>query len=250
MIEGNNGMKRNIVFGIVLFVAASALAADSDSKSEIKNASKKLASAAGYSWKTTVETPAGGAGARFRPGPSEGQAAKDGTIHLSMTRGENTIEAYLKGDKGALKTEDGWKSLSEAAESDGGGQFNPAMFLARMLRNYKAPAAEAEDLAGKAKELKKQDGVYSGDLTEEAVKQLVSRGPRRPGAEPPEVADAKGSVKFWIKDGVLSKYEYQVQGKMSFNGNDFEINRTTTVAIKDVGSTKVEVPDDAKKKLS
>ena len=82
------------------------------------------------------------------------------------------------------------------------------------------------------------------------MKQLVSRGPRRPGAEAPEVADAKGSVKFWLKDGVLSKYEYQVQGKMSFNGNDVEINRTTTVAIKDVGSTKVQVPDDVKKKLS
>ena len=87
-------------------------------------------------------------------------------------------------------------------------------------------------------------------MTEEGVKQLVARGPRRPGAEPPEVSDAKGSVKFWVKEGVLSKYEYKVQGKMSFNGNDVEINRTTTVSIKDAGSTKVEVPDEAKKKLS
>ena len=57
-------------------------------------------------------------------------------------------------------------------------------------------------------------------------------------------------MKFWVKDGVLSKYEYQVKGKMSFNGNDVEINRTTAVAIKEVGSTKVDVPDEAKKKLS
>jgi hypothetical protein len=28
-----------------------------------------------------------------------------------------------------------------------------------------------------------------------------------------------------------------------------EMDRTTTVTIKDVGTTKVEVPDDAKKKL-
>ena len=243
-------MKRNIVLGTVLLLAGSVLAADSDVKGDVKNAAKKLAAANGYSWKTTVESPQGGRGARFRPGPTEGQAGRDGAIHLSMTRGENTIEAYLKGDKGALKTDEGWKSLSEAAESDGGGQPNPTMFMARMLRNYKAPAAEAEDLAGKAKELKSEDGAYAGDLTEEAVKQLVARGPRRPGAEPPEVADAKGSVKFWLKDGVLSKYEYQVQGKMSFNGNDLEINRTTTVAIKEIGSTKVQVPDDAKKKLS
>src|SRR5437667_3117018 len=226
-------MKRNIVLGVVVFLCGSVLAAVSDAKGEIKSAAKKLAAANGYGWKATVETPQGGRGGRFRPGPgpTEGQAAKDGTIHLAMTRGENTIEAYLKGDKGAFKANEGWKSLSEAGESDGGGQPNPTMFMARMLKNYKAPAAEAEDLAGKAKELKSEDGAYSGDLTEEAVKQLVARGPRRPGAEPPEVADAKGSVKFWVKDGVLSKYEYQVKGKMSFNGNDVEINRTTTVAI-------------------
>ena len=37
---------------------------------------------------------------------------------------------------------------------------------------------------------------------------------------------------------------------MSFNGNDREIDRTTTVEIKDVGTTKLTVPDEAKKKLS
>jgi hypothetical protein len=37
---------------------------------------------------------------------------------------------------------------------------------------------------------------------------------------------------------------------MSFNGNDIDQDRTTTVVIKDVGTTKVTVPDEAKKKLS
>jgi hypothetical protein len=37
---------------------------------------------------------------------------------------------------------------------------------------------------------------------------------------------------------------------MSFNGNDREIDRTTTVEIKDVGTTKLTVPEEAKKKLS
>src|SRR5206468_4731839 len=55
---------------------------------------------------------------------------------------------------------------------------------------------------------------------------------------------------IWVKDGVLAKYEFKVQGTMSFNGNDVDIDRTTTVEIKDVGSTKVELPDEAKKKVS
>ena len=56
-------------------------------------------------------------------------------------------------------------------------------------------------------------------------------------------------MKFWVKDGVLSKYEVKVQGKVSFNGNDRDVDRTTTVQIKDVGTTKIQVSDAAKKKL-
>ena len=54
---------------------------------------------------------------------------------------------------------------------------------------------------------------------------------------------------FWIADGKLAKYQTHVSGTVSFNGNDRDIDRTTTVEISDVGSTKIDVPDDAKKKL-
>ena len=66
----------------------------------------------------------------------------------------------------------------------------------------------------------------------------------------PTIKDGKGSAKFWVKDGVLSKYEYKVTGSMNFNGNDIDVDRTTTVEIKEVGTTKIEVPEGAKKKLS
>ena len=72
----------------------------------------------------------------------------------------------------------------------------------------------------------------------------------RGGANAPEISGAKGSVKFWVKDGLLSKYEIKVQGKVTVNGNDREVDRTTKIEIKDIGSTKIEVPEDAKKKLS
>jgi len=112
----------------------------------------------------------------------------------------------------------------------------------------KAPAAQAEDLAGKVKELKKDGEAYVGELTEDGAKAQLSFGGRA-GGNGPEISGAKGSVKFWIKDGVLAKYELKVKGTMSFNGNDRDIDRTTTVEIKDIGSTKIEVSDEAKKKL-
>jgi hypothetical protein len=250
-------MKQSIILSAVALVAGSLVAADS--KDEVKNAAKKLADAGGYSWKTTTDTGGagggGGGGARFRPGPTEGRMGKDGVALISMTRGENTTEAAVKGDKGAIKTDEGWKSFSELS-GDGGGQPNRGAFMARTLRNFKAPAAEAEDLLGKVKEVKKAENAYTADLTEEGVKSLLTFGGMRRGgggggAEPPAPKDAKGSVKFWIKDGVLSKYEYNVQGKIvGREDREFEINRTTTVEIKDVGTTKVEVPEEAKKKLS
>ena len=76
------------------------------------------------------------------------------------------------------------------------------------------------------------------------------RGGGAGGGEGPTISDAKGSAKFWIKDGVLSKFEFKVSGKMEFNGNQMDQDRTTTVEIKDVGKTKVEVPEAAKAKLS
>jgi hypothetical protein len=236
-------MKRNILFGFIALVAGSLLAADSTPKDDVKAAAKKLAEKDNYSWKTTVTVPSD---APFHPGPTEGKTEKGGFTWLSMSMGDNTTEAVLKGGKGALKTDGGWKSLSEAAAGGGEGGFDPTQFLARMLQSYKAPTAEAGELADKVKDLKLADGVYAGDLTEEGAKQFLTFR-RGGGAGGPEVSNAKGSARFWIKEGVLTKYEYKVKGTVSFNGNDMDVDRTTTVEIKDVGATKVTVPDEAAK---
>jgi hypothetical protein len=63
------------------------------------------------------------------------------------------------------------------------------------------------------------------------------------------VKDAKASIKFTIKDGNLTKFEMHVTGTRSFNGNDNDVDQTTTTEIKDVGTTTIDVPADAKAKL-
>jgi len=244
-------MIRSILFGTVALLATSALASAAG-PDDVKAAAKKLADADSYSWKQNTENAGGGRGPGA--GPTEGKTEKDGYTYLKMTRGDNTVEVVMKGDKSAIKTQDGWKTAEEAAADNGGGggQPNPTRFLARMVRNFKAPAAQAETLADKAKELTKAEDAYSADLTEEGAKELLMFGGRRGGGNgnAPEISNAKGSIKFWTKDGVLAKYEYHVQGTVSFNGNERDVDRTTTVEISDVGSTKVDVPEEAKKKLS
>jgi hypothetical protein len=53
-----------------------------------------------------------------------------------------------------------------------------------------------------------------------------------------------------LKDGQLQKYTIKLSGTVNFGGDDQDIEGTMTSEIKDVGHTKLEIPDDAKKKLS
>jgi hypothetical protein len=166
-----------------------------------------------------------------------------------MSFQDNTIEAVIKGEKGAAKMEGEWRSLADMAQDSD----QRAAFTARRLQNYRTPAVEAQEIAGKMKDLKKDGDAYSADLTEEGAKDLLRfRGGRRGGgggggADP---KNAKGSAKFWVKDGQLAKYEYKVSGTVSFGGEDRDVERTTTVEIKNVGETKIEVPEEAKKKIA
>ena len=234
-------LKHLLIGGFLAATITGVLAADSSAKEEVTKAAKALADKPNYAWKTTTVVPEG---TQFRPGPTEGKADKEGTVYLTMTRRDNLVEAVVKNGKATYTNQDGdWQVAEEGAEG-------PGRFMAAILRNFKAPAVQAQEIAGTVKELKKDGEVYSGDLTEDGAKALMSFGGRRGGGEAPEIKGAKGNAKFWVKDGVLSKYEYSVKGQMNFNGNDIDVDRVTTTEIKDVGTTKVVVPEAAKKKLS
>jgi hypothetical protein len=227
-------MKTLVLFSTMTLLAGSLIAADSGPKAEIIAATKKLGDQANYSWKTTVVVPES---AQFKPGPTEGQTEKDGFTHLTLSFGDNTTKAVIKGDKAAVTNpEGGWQSLADLDNTEG-----PGRFLGRIIRNFKTPAAQAAELATAAKELKKDGDVYSGDLTEEGAKAQFRFG---------TVSNPKGSVKFWVKDGALTKFEFKVTGKVDFNGNELDVDRTSTIEVKEVGTTKVNVPEEAKKKLS
>jgi hypothetical protein len=229
-------MKTKILFSIMTITAGSLLAADSNPKEEIITAAKKLAEKENYAWNSSNQFSA-------FTSTAEGKANKEGLIHLAVTFGDSTTEAYLKGGKGAVKQPDQeWQSLAELENEQG-----PIQFLVRRLQTFKAPADQAQDLASKTKDIKKEGGVYTGELTEAGAKEVLTFGRRRAGA--PEPKNAKGSVKFWTKDSMLSKYELKLQGTISFGGDEQDIEGTTTVDIKDVGKTKFGVQEGAKKKL-
>lgn len=236
-------MKKQIFTAVLAGLTGSLLAADTSAKDEVVAAAKKLGESANYGWKMTVAVPES---AQIKPGPTEGKTEKDGYTHARISFRDNTIEMAKKGDKVAFTNPDGdWQTPADVE-----GEQGPGRFMAGMARNFKVPAAQAVEVAQATKELKKDGDVYSGDLTEEGAKNLMRFRRGGGGDGGPTISDAKGSAKFWVKDGVLTKYEYKLKGSMDFNGNNIDVDRTSTVEIKDVGNTKVEVPEGAKKKLS
>jgi hypothetical protein len=231
-------MKRIAFLATTLLCSGSLLAADSNLKDDVTKAAKALEGKPNYSWKATYVVPDD---SPFHPGPTEGKVQKDGLTDVKLSFNDNTTEFFVKGEKAAITNPDGgWQSLSELDGSEG-----PGRFFAGMIRNFKTPAAQAAETAGAVKEMKKDGDVYSGDLTEEGAKALLTF--RRGGGT---ASNAKGSAKFWIKDGALTQFEFKVTGHVSWDGGDMDVDRKTTVEVKDVGTTKIEVPEDAKKKMS
>jgi hypothetical protein len=258
-------MKNNALLATMLFAAGSLLAADP--KDTVTTAAKKLADGGNYTWKQTVDAGEGGFGGGVTQGKSAAGLTWIQTPGFAFGGGDAPppTERLYQGTNSATKNAEGqWQTAAEiaaaAAANGGGGGFGGGrggMFGRGALE---LPTTTITNLVAGVKELKDDNGALVGDLTEDAAKANVfpggrgrGRGPGGGGpggGGPPEPTDAKGSVKIWVKDGALVKYELKNSGKMSFGGNDMEINRTTTVEISDVGSTKVDAPADVVKKLA
>jgi len=234
-------MKRITSFTVIATVATCALPCLAGPKEDVAAAIKKLSEAPNYTWKTTWEN------SQFRPDPSIGKIDKAGNAIQTSSFGDNEFISVRQAEKAAMRGQDGWRSLAEL-ESDTEG---PGRFSAMMLRNFTSAAEDATDLLKAATDLALNEGVIAGKLSEEGAKQMLSFRRRRGGGEGggPEISNASGSVKFWLADGALKKFSYTVKGTMSWNGNDRDMDRTIVVEISDVGSTKVEIPAEAKAKL-
>lgn len=227
-----------ILSSILSILALSLSAASADPKTEVSDAIKKLAAQSGYSWTYTPKTE--GSESARRQGPMDGKSEKDGYWQLKIEIGDVTAEVAFKGEKMVVNYNGDWLSAAEIGENNRNVQ---------RLRAMKRPADEAETLAGKTTSLKKEsDGVYAGDLDGAAAREMFALLGKR-AAEAPV---AKGTVKFWVKDGQLARYEFVVRGKIAAGEDkrEVDLSRTTTVEIKEAGSTKVSLPEDAKKKLS
>jgi hypothetical protein len=227
-------------------------------------AAQKLAAASNYSWTRTTEIP----NSQFPAMPVEGQTEKGGYTVTTVKFNDNTFQTVAKGEQSVSQGQDGnWLNAEErraqfaargggapgaggAARGGGRGGFG---FFGGGTRT--SPAEDAAALAAKIKDAKLVDGAIVGTLGAEDVAPLLTFGGRGGrggdgGQTPPAPKNASGSVKFWIQNGALAKYVVTVKGTITIPGGDErEVERITTTEFKNVGSTKVTVPEEAKKKL-
>ena len=232
-------MKTKILLVAATMLTSSLLVAQAGPADDVTSAAQKLGGEANYSWKMTVVVPAD---SRFKPGPSEGKTEKSGVTYVKMSFRENTTEIYMEGTNAVLTDPDGgWQTLADAASDDQG----PGRFMVGMVRNFKTPDLQAADLVADAQDLEETNGAYASALSTDGAKKLMTF--RRGGNA--TVSNPAGTVMFWVSNGELTKFEYHVTGMMNFGDNDVPVDRDTTVEISDVGTTKIEVPDDVKSKM-
>ncbi|MEO1844001.1 MAG: hypothetical protein ABGZ37_06970 [Akkermansiaceae bacterium] len=213
---------------------------------DLAAAAKKLSAAKNYTW-----TSSSAFGDR-EPRVTSGKVGSGGHTLINYPIRDSSIEVLIRNGKAAIKTDDGWQVADAEAEGD---ENRRLRYLARIAERYEAPTVRVTELIAKIGELKVEEGRYSATLSEEAAKEMMSfrgrgRGPDGGQREAPQISGASGSVKILVKDGILTKYELTLNGKMTINNQERDISRTSTVEFKDVDSTKFEIAEEAAGLLS
>ncbi len=282
-MKASTFIKRAFSAAIPLAVAAAAVAAPRD---ELEAAIRKLAEAPNYSWSSTTAAPSVVRGDASIPwviggGDIRGMTTRGGYTFISDERSERFIKdgevvasrfrSDFRGNayfNSIVSARTNWVTTPESVPQSRGGSSmrggqrtnRPAPSGERaqeldLIKQLQFPAAEAQALLGAVSELGLRGGALYGAFSAEAV--LISNGSGGSGARflpgyrvvkrsegMSTHPKAEGDVRFWIKDGVLVKYEYRLRTPAPRR-----IEETTVVEIKDLGTTRVVVPEELRAKL-
>ena len=241
----------------VLSVSSPTHAAPAD---DLAAAARKLADAPNYAWTATTEI----ANAPFPAMPLEGVAEKGGFTVTTRTFNGNTSQTVRKGTAVVMQNRDGeWMTMEEmraqfaggapgGVGGQGGGQRGGGRggLGGGMLGGAGNPAEVVAGLAAKIKDLKVADDALVATASGDDAAALLAPAGSRGDPAPAGPRYSSVTLKFWLKDGALAKYSTQTVGTFTLpNGDEREVDSTTTVEVKNVGTAQVEVPAAAKKKF-
>lgn len=193
-------------------------------------------------------------------------------------RSDNHVNAIFSGDeKLVIEVGDTWKTPEElqSAPSPGadrargrvgsgpgasrgrrgrpsgtsGGGDRPAPVFSNLQLTLSRPHEELSIIVAGYTDLKVEGAIVSGTLTETGAKLLLVH----PGQKEITPLQGSGTFRLWIKDGALVKYEVRLEGTLAVvaggNRREIQVHQTAVTQLRDVGTTKFDVPAEAKKKL-
>lgn len=246
-------MKTQILACMVLVAAP--LASRASTTDDIRAAVDKLSEAPNYSWSTTSE----GGNRRFAGGTTTGVAENGGYAVITHETPRGTLRTVERDGKRAVETPEGWlmpDAMRQGARGPGrneeppGGPGRESRRPGGMRPFMGAGALPAEELQRVVDAV--QDWEPSGDAFKGTLPaDFFARGmPGRRGGQPNAAPAGTGTATIWIQDGIVTKYQLHME--MSFtgrNGEERNIDRTTTTELTEVGTTTVDVPAEAREKL-
>jgi hypothetical protein len=210
------------------------LAADPDKDAklpeELAGALKKVTEADSYSFQSAV----GGQKASV-----EGKYQKDQPLYFKADQ----VEFFKKGDKLAYKQGDQWQRTKTGVESDPLRILGPSA----KVRETVLPHEEVQGLE-KLIEKKIEAGGASGQPSAYTLT-LTLDGCRKLLLPADQNLAKRGTITLKVDDGKLLQYDIAIDIEGKRGNADVKGTVSRTVKLSDIGKTKVEAPDAARKAL-
>jgi len=138
-------------------------------------------------------------------------------------------------------------SYPSGERSDENGQ--PPKAYSNLQSTLSRPHEEIAIIVANYTDLKMDGDIVSGTLSDLGAKLLLVH----PGQKEITPLKGAGTFRLWVKDGALVKYELKLEGTLAVNANgtrrEVEVHQTATTELKNVGTTKFDVPEEARKRL-
>ena len=229
-------------------------------------AAMKLADQPNYSWTTTVlrdarsytvegKTIVGGYTQVIVPANVAMPANPEMRGRVGRGSSDSNVVAVFKGNEmHVVETTEGWMTPLELASlppapRSGSGRRRGLVNDLPLSFAISLPHEDVGIIIGGGTDLKVDGDIVSGRLSDTGARLLLLP----PGQENVAPVTAFGTFKLWISHGMLAKCEVQLTGTVAFNvGNNRRVtktNQTITTEFKDIGSTKLVVPAEAREKL-
>lgn len=236
--------------GIFAFMAVLAHAGPTD---QAIVAAMKIVEAPNYTW--TCSVPSAGRTLVVR----EGKSQKNGftvvtfvdpqspMLRLISRLNDGVVTAVFRGsDNFLFQTADGWKDGHELALIATRRRLNPRE--PDYWISMQTPGEELEVIVGSYTEIHEIKGGVAGTLSDDGARQLL-------GSVKAPAVRAAGSFIFAVSKGALTGYILELTGTLMVGppGEEKESpsrHLLLMTELKNVGRTAVEVPDEAKAKLS